>query len=130
MRAWLVGAFPPLHQLLLHLVLVLAVGKHIEELNGGFLPYIIPGTPHRFGGPVYVGNPTPMVCKAVSAIFRILIISSFIFGFRLASFSKEVRESAIDALYRLKKKAVKPSASGRVISLTAFCISAISYPSL
>lgn len=132
MKGLLVAPFPRLHRLPLPFGFIAPISQGIKELNGWHSPYLIPGTPHRFGGPVYIGNPTPMLRKSAStsAIFSIICALAFLSRIFPASVAQEVSESSVNRRNRSKKKAASPRATGNGTARTRSWTSATSYPSL
>ena len=70
--------FPFLNVLFLLGNLVLSVGEDVQKLNCSPSHHLIPGTPAGLGGCIYIGDPSPFVCKTISCSWIILRISSLL----------------------------------------------------
>lgn len=83
---------PLLQGVLLLLVLVLAVGQDVQELQGGLVPDDVPGAAERLAYSVDALDPSPGTCRSIvssTACILALCVRLAVF----AAFSKEVREA-------------------------------------
>ena len=70
--------------------LVLPIGKDVQEFNCTPSQYLLPGASAGLGGCIYIGDPSPLVCKSLSCSWICLSI------FSLCSLSGIFRASCLE----------------------------------